>query len=194
MTVDDHSMELTWTGPYGWPTYEREIGLPSVPEHPGLYLQTYEYEGGYLICAAGITRRPIPTRLREHTPRFTSGDYTVMDVSALKEGLRKEVWHGWSWTPEKRADFQQRRVEIIAAARMQLAAFRLFVANVDPRPRILERLEAAIWNHLYSLPKPLSDIPDRGVMLAARRIAEAPIMVTNRCDSLLHGLPVNLPI
>ena len=194
MNIEQSIMEILWTGPYSWPKYESETGLPSVPKHFGLYLQTFEYQDGYLISAAGLTRRPIPTRLREHTNKFINGDYTIMDMTALKEGLRKEVWHGWGWSPEKRTDFEERKMIILSAASKQLAAYRLFVANVDPQPRILERLEASIWNLLYKLPNPLCDIPDRGVMISPRWETETPIIVKNSCKVRLHGLPASFDI
>ena len=159
-----------------------------------MYLHTVAYKDGYLICAAGLTRRPIPARLREHTPKFLSGDYTIMDAAALQDGRREEIWHGWGWSPEKRVDFRKRKDTILDAASKQLAAYRVFVADVDPRPRILERLEGAIWNLLYALPKPFCDIPDRGVMIAQRKESEDPILVRNRCAELLHGLPAELEI
>lgn len=194
MNTDQSIMEILWTGPYSWPKYESESGLPSVPKHPGLYLQTFEFQDGYLISAAGLTRRPIPTRLREHTTKFISGDYTIMDMIALKEGIRKEVWHGWGWSPEKRTDFEKRKLIILSATRKQLAAYRMFVANVDSRPRILERLEASIWNMLYKLPNPLCDIPDRGVMISPRWETKTPIIVKSRCKAILHGLQASFHI
>ena len=60
------SIEVTWNGPYGWPTFESENNLRPIPRNPGVYLQTFRYQDGYLIYAAGITRRPVPTRFREH--------------------------------------------------------------------------------------------------------------------------------
>lgn len=97
------TVEVSLTGPYGWPKYEAVNNLTPLPRHPGLYLWTFECDSGYLIYCAGITRRPIPARFREHTKKFMGGDYTVLDVATLKNGIRKEVWHGWGWTQEKRA-------------------------------------------------------------------------------------------
>ena len=195
MQLSTTVMEVTWTGPYAWPKYEAETGLPAVPEHQGLYLQTVEYnEGGYLICSVGLTRNPIPTRLRQHTPSFYNGHYTILDMEALKKGLRKEIWHGWGEASKRMAEFEKRKVEIVSAARKQLATCRMFVSEIDPRPRVLERFEGAIWNLLHSLPKPFRDIPDRGVMKAPRWKDEQPILVKNRSAALLHGLPADLEI
>ena len=155
---------------------------------------TVEYLNGYLIYGAGITRRPIPSRFHEHTRKYMSGDYTILDITAMKQGIRKEIWHGWGWSPEKRTDYKSRKVTIDDAAHQQLAGFRIFVANVENQPRILERLEASIMNRLYQEPSPLCDIPDKGMMLAPRWESEGIVVVKNECAATLHGLPRHLEI
>ena len=187
-------IQITWTGPYCWPRFETEGNSRPLPKQPGVYLQTVEYQDGYLIYAAGLTRRSIPIRFREHTRKYMSGDYTVLDIAAMQQGIRKEIWHGWGWSPEKRADFEKQRQEILNAAREQLQGFRIFAADVGTEPRILERLEASIMNNLYEQPSPFCDIPDRGMMLSPRWDSEAPIITENRCTVRLYGLPVHLEI
>ena len=191
---DEPSIDVSWGGPYAWPGFEPETRLPPLPRQPGVYLMAVEYLDGFLIYAAGITRRPFPTRFREHTLKYTSGDYTVLDIDAMRRGERVEVWHGWGWTPEKRAEFDKRKATILDAARRQLAGFRIFVANIGDQPRILERLEAAIMGWLYQQPSPLCDIPDRGMMLAPRRETEAAVVVRNSCAAAIHGLPARIEI
>ena len=188
------AIDAMWSGPFAWPTFESETKLPSIPNHPGAYLMAVEYLNGYLIYAAGITRRPIPTRFREHTLKYMSGDYTVLDIIAMKEGIRKEIWHGWGWTPEKRTEYENRKLTIVEAARKQLAGFRIFVANVGVQPRLLERLEASIMDKLYQEPSPFCEIPDKGMMLAPRLEAEEIIVVKNECSATLYGLPKHLEI
>jgi hypothetical protein len=143
---------------------------------------------------AGLTRRLFRQRFREHTRLYLSGDYTVLDVAQLKNGVRSEIWHGWGWNAAKRAEFAERRSEIEEAARRQLAACRVFVTDVDPQGRVSERLEAAIMNYLYAAPAPLCDVPDKGMMLAPKLDSEEPISVWNACGSKLHGLPERLSI
>ncbi len=201
--MDDHgtrkgkTIEVEWDGPYGWPGFEHESNLPPLPKLPGVYLQTFRYKDGYLIYAAGLTRRPVPVRFREHAPKYLSGKYTVLDIAAAQQGVRREIWHGWGYARKHREEFEQRKSIILDAVRKQLAGFRIFVTHtVDLRKeeRVLERLEAAIMNNLYQQPSPIRDIPDRGMHLAPRRDAETPIIVRNDCAALLYGLPDFLEI
>ena len=189
-------LKIEWLGPYGWPTLAG--GLPPIPKLPGIYLWTVEYQNGYLIYAAGVTRRSMPERFREHTHEYMNGVYNVLDIGAMKKGIRKEVWHGF-WmmknrSPKKQKEYDTRRLLIDKAARKQLAGFRVFAANIGTQPRILERLEAAIMENLYKQLKPVSDIPDKGMMLAPRWKSESPILVKSKCSAIIHGLPVYLEI
>ena len=188
------SIEVEWQGPFSWPSYEDRNGLKPIPRLPGVYLQTFEYEAGYIIYAAGITRRPIPERFNEHTRNYLSGDYTILDVEAAQQGIRKEIWHGWGYAREHRSEFEKRKDEIVEAARRQLVDFRIFIANLGIEPRIHERLEASVMNNLYSQPSPFCDIPDRGMQLAPRRDSEEPIVIENICADVLHWLPIRLKI
>lgn len=82
-------IEVVWTGPYCWPEFEIGSNSRPLPRQPGVYLQTVEYQDGYLIYCAGLTRRSMPTRFREHTRKYMSGDYTVLDIAAMQlEGFR----------------------------------------------------------------------------------------------------------
>jgi hypothetical protein len=181
-------VKVTWLGPYSWPGFEEINELSELPAFPGVYLLTVEYLSGYLIYAAGLTRRRFRDRFKEHTGKYLAGHYTVLNISDMHLGRRYEVWHGWGWTPEKRAQFAERQTEIREAAKRQLAGFRVFIASVETTGRILERLEAAIMNQLYREASPLCDVPDRGMMLAPMRKNEQPIAVRTVCESTLHGL------
>jgi hypothetical protein len=187
-------IEVTWIGPFGWPKFESVSNLHPIPSVSGVYLQTFEYQSGYLIYAAGLTRRPIPTRLTEHTRKYWNGEYNVLDIDAVKRGIRREVWHGWAYAREHRAEFEERKPQILDAVRRQLEGFRIFVSDVGTERRVLERLEAAIMNNLYQQAAPICDIPDRGMQLAPRWKSEYLIVVKNNCGSLLYGLPPHIEI
>ena len=189
------TIDCKWGGPFGWPKMEGE--LPRIPAHGGVYLFTVEYQKGYLIYAAGLTSRPMPERFSEHTREYLNGVYNVLDIAAMKAGGRKQLWHGF-WMghrPRTRvAEFKRREKSIQAAARRQLAGFRIFVADVSPRKRILERLEAAIMHGLEKQPEPFCELPDKGMRLIPRRKGEMPVIVKNQCSSRLYGLPDCLEI
>ncbi|GIW31825.1 MAG: hypothetical protein KatS3mg071_1999 [Meiothermus sp.] len=191
---DNQTITLRWEGPFAWPGFEQTVGLPPIPPKPGIYLQTFEHRGGYLIYLAGITRRPAPARFREHTRKYLNGDYNVLDVDAAQQGRRQEVWHGWGYARAHREEFEARKQEILEAVHRQLAGFRIFVGDVGDGPRLLERLEAAIMGCLYQQPPPICEIPDKGMFLAARRPAEPPITVRSVCSVVLHGLPAYLEV
>lgn len=186
-------LEILWTGPYGWPGHENR--LPSVPEHPGVYLLTVEYKGGYLIYAAGLTRGPIRKRLREHHRKYLRGDYHVLDIARLERGVRRLIWKGWSWDDAKRKDFEKRKAKIYDALQKKFQGLRIFVADLGGKKRLLERVEATIMNTLYHFqPSPFCDIPDKGMQLSKRWRSEKPILAINSCKRKLHGLPTYFEI
>jgi hypothetical protein len=194
MTHEPTRIEVTWNGPYSWPGFESGNNLRAIPQVPGVYLQTFEYQGGYLIYTAGLTRRPVPTRFREHTRKYMSGEYNVLDIAAAQEGVRKEIWHGWGYARKHREEFETRKPMIIDAVREQLGGFRVFVAGIGEERRILERFEASVMLNLYRQPPPICDIPDRGMQLAPRWASESPIIIKNDSVAVLHGLPSFLEI
>jgi hypothetical protein len=191
------STVLNWHGPYGWPGASTgadisSLAATSAGRGSGVYLWTVEYGDGFLLYAAGITRRPFVQRFREHTRRYRTGVYTLFNVAALRQSRREEVWHGY-WTKARPADriaeYARRRAELERAAEEQLAAFRVFVATTDGDLRILQRIEAAIMYSLYAAPGPTAAVPDRGMALAPRRRSEQPLLIRSLCGVTLHGLP-----
>jgi len=115
MVSHTKTMEAIWSGPYSWPFYESENHLNPLPKMSGVYLQTFRYRNGYLIYAAGLTRRSVLMRFKEHTKGYVNGNYTVLDIEAAQQGMRKEVWHGWGYARSHREEFEYRKEEIIRA-------------------------------------------------------------------------------
>lgn len=191
------NLRVHWQGPFAWPGIEL-ANLPNLLDDKsiatccGVYLWTVEYPGGYLIYAAGITRRPIRKRFGEHTRAYRSGVYTVFEVESLKKGIRDVIWPGFWFkkrTVEMQAEYQARAEEIQDAVQVLLANYRIFVAPLSPAARILERIEAAIMNNLYTAEGPAATIPDRGMALAPRRLNEPLFRVESISSVVLHGLP-----
>lgn len=190
-------IELSWKGPFRWPGVRYEYDSVRLDEAPirfkyGVYLWTVEHFDGYLIYAAGVTRRPFIKRFREHTRAYLTGIYTIFDVPTLKKGMRKEIWHGFWFkqrSAERQEEYGKRSEEILLAANELLTNYRIFVASIELRRRLLERIEAAIMKCLYSAPGPASVVPDRGMALAPRRRNEQPVVVRSVAPVLLHALP-----
>jgi hypothetical protein len=196
-TKDPYSLELHWQGPFAWPGIELK-DLPDllddeqVSARCGVYLWAVEHPGGYLIYTAGITRRPFGKRFREHTRAYRSGVYTVFESESLKNGIRKIVWPGFWFkkrSVEMQYEYEAHAEEISTAVKDLLTSYRIFVAPLSPAARILERIEAAIMNNLYTADGPASAVPDRGMALAPRRRDESLIRVQSISSVVLHGLP-----
>ena len=194
MIQETNTIEVIWDGPYSWPEFEDYNKLPAIPRLGGVYLQTFEYDKGYLIYAAGLTRRPVPVRFKEHTRSYMNGEYNVLDINEVKRGIRKEIWHGWGYAREHRGEFEEKKEIIIDAVRKQLSGFRIFVAAIGNESRLPERIEASIMNHLSQQPPPFCDVPDKGMMLAPRWNDEKPLVIKNLSKVRLYGIPAFLEI
>ena len=195
--IPAREIEVRWSGPYQWPGVVGDSNLPRIEEAPeaslgGVYLWTVEYGGKYLIYAAGKTRRSFVKRLREHSTAHRSGFFTIFDMDAMKQGRRQEIWHGFFTKrrpAERQAEFRRRKGEILEAVARQLEAFRVFVAPLEPEPRLLSRMESSIMDCLYSAPEPFSVIPDHGMSLSRRWSSERVIVVRNIGAEVFHVLP-----
>ena len=147
---------------------------------------------GFLIYASGVTRRSFHRRFREHTRAYRSGVYTVFDAASRKRGVRQKIWPGF-WFAKRAPAMQQRyersAAEINDALQELLSTYRIFVAPLAPVPRVLERIETAIMNALYSAGGVAAEIPDRGMALAPRWQNERGFRVRNITPVLMHGLP-----
>jgi hypothetical protein len=184
----ERELFVVWIGPYAWPGFERD-GLPALPNHGGVYLQTFEREGEFLIYAPGEAGN-FRKRFRQHATTFRSGKYTVLDVDQAQAGVRSEIWHGWGEAAKKQDELARRRAEIQLAATREMAAMRIFVSNDLPQ-RERRRLEGAIIRRLEADGWPL---PDRGMFAHRAFDHEAPIAVVNVCESKLLGLPERMLI
>ena len=186
-------IDAVWQGPFAWNGYEHGNGLPPLPKLSGVYLFAVPYRNGYAVQGAGETKDTV-ARFKGHKRKFMCGEYTVLDIDALGRGIRKEVWHGWGWTEQKRIEYARRKPEIDQAAQKELAGLRIFVADVGLEQRIRQRLEAKVMDLLYQQSPPLCDLPDKGVFLARRRSPEKPITVTSISTVKLYGIPEKFEI
>jgi len=183
------NIRLRILGPFGWPKYEN--GLTALADIPGVYLMTVKHQDGFLPYGVGVTRRHVKKRFLEHTRSFEKGEYNILDMGVAQQGIRRVVWKGWGWTPEKRADYETRQDEIIAVARRQMLATCIFIVETGVAPRLLERIEASIANHFYGQGEILFD---RGMLCMPRWKSEERLVAIFQCESKLYGLPSEIEI
>jgi hypothetical protein len=184
--------EIAWQGPFSWTGYENQNNLDTIPDTEGIYLWTFQYNDGYLVYCAGITKST-KKRFRQHTLEYKSGNYTVFNVNEAEQGRRVEIWHGWSYARTHRNEFNDRKEEILNAVENQLKSFRVFVAQV-PDKRERARFESAIMNSIYNSTESWAELADRGMALSKRRKDEIPIVIKNISDIKFYGLPEFLEI
>lgn len=93
---DDNIYIADWAGPYSWPGFETHNKLPPLPSTCGVYLQTVEHKGGYLIYLAGHAKN-IKTRFNTHEKNRRVGiGVNIFDINQMKLGVRKRVWNGFT--------------------------------------------------------------------------------------------------
>jgi len=179
MTAEDYP--IFWNGPHDFP----QLRCPSpLDEISGVYMWTVLGPSGYVCSGCGITERPIRKRMLEHRRGYLSGAYTMLDINEMRKGNRKEIWHGmWAGydSPERKAEFLERKDELQAVAEDQMDSLQIFVAEEQDK-RIQERVEAAIVSTLYEAKPPYCDLPDRGTLRMPRREDEQPLVFINQSN------------
>ncbi|MGB3219001.1 MAG: hypothetical protein WBD79_16490 [Anaerolineae bacterium] len=182
---------LNWTGPYRWPKGGRQSRIDAL-EYGGVYLLSVEYNGGYLVYAAGHTSH-FWKRFRQHDRLYRNGTYTIFDHNAFTAGERVKIWPGF-WMrkvrpPELVEEYSRRATEIEAARERWLGGYRVFVARTDVDRRLRQRIEASLMSAFMTAEPPVCNMPDTGMSLAPRWPWEAPFSVVNVVTRQIWGLP-----
>lgn len=184
--------DIIWRGPFSWPGYEQVNKIKVVPDIAGVYLFTFEYKGGFILRLVGVTNS-MKRRFQEHTREYVKGRYTVLDVDSAKNGIRKELWHGWQYARDHQKQFFSYKNRIMELVEKELRAYRIFITQVDNR-RKRERIEAALLIDIYSSTERWADLFDGGMSFRRRYNYEMPIRVRSICRCKLYGLPETVEI
>ena len=139
---------INWKGPYSFPKFEKINNLPALPECSGVYLFTCDYLDDLVLYGLGITKQLFKKRISQHGYAYNAGKYNVLNIAALKKGLRVEIWHGWQYASSHQEEYQARKEEISIATKNQLQHTKIYIANIEDK-RIQERIEGAIAHQLY---------------------------------------------
>ena len=182
-------LDVSLDRPWGWPLISSELG--ELPRQSGVYVMTIAIETAFRPYAVGLTRRPLRKRFHEHRRNFLRGEYNILDLDSARAGVRKLVWKGWGWTPEKREQFVSQQFEIERLAKVQMSATAVFNLSIPDEGRLYERLEAAIVAEAHLRGNLLID---HGMYLAPRREYEAPISLDIRNSEAIEGLPATLTV
>ncbi|WNY24210.1 hypothetical protein MmiHf6_15400 [Methanimicrococcus hongohii] len=171
---------FVWSGPFAWSGYENETGLDSIPDVEGVYLWTFEYEDGYLLYLAGVTKS-MKTRFQSHSRTFKNGGYTVLDMGAAQKGIRIEIWHGWPSKENEKECKEAFNADTVNLEKLknQLYSMRVFILESSDK-RLRERMEAALMHSLVYSKESWADLADRGMALnGVRYNSEMPIIAKN---------------
>jgi|TARA_B100001094_G_scaffold319988_2_gene365547 hypothetical protein len=141
MTAEEY--RIFWNGPHNYPKLRQISSLDNIS---GVYMWTVLGQSGYVCSGCGITKRTIRKRALEHRLGYLRGAYTMFDIDEMRKGNRKEIWHGmWAGfdSPERKAEFPDRKDELQAVAQQQMDSLQIFVVPEQDQ-RIKERIEAAV--------------------------------------------------
>ena len=130
-----------------------------------------------------------------HIREYKKGSYTIIDLYALENFERKEIWHGWDLakSEDSKKYFKKHGEYYSNTIDRQLYSYRVFISEiVDVRKR--ERIEAALMLNAYQSYERWADLVPRGMSLKGRFNCEIPIIIKNKCHTNIIGIPDKIEI
>lgn len=191
--------EIIFQGPYG---FLKKNNLSSIFESPlkeGVYFWTSPYGKKEVINYIGISNREFKIRMLEHLKCYLSGDYEIIDPDELKKGKCVKIWDGvyglkrgaktGDFFSKHMEDFSNKYKELYPKIFALLKLYKIYISTIPGKPRFYERVEAAIYNHLYAQKGVVGNCIEKGIICRHRRIDEKPITIKIICDKNIIGLP-----
>lgn len=170
----------------------------------GVYFWTTPYGGKQVISYVGTTNREFKTRMFEHVKAFLSGDYKILDSDELKKGRPSPIWYGiyglgkgaktGEFICKHLEDFTSRYKELYPRIIDILKLYKIYIAEIEGETRLQERLEAAIYNCLYSQKGIVGKCAEKGILFRSRTSEEKPITFQLDFDKNIIGLPKQIEI
>ena len=135
--------------------------------------------------------------MAEHLTQQLGGMYHIYEPEPFSRGVKEALWRGmYGATKEKGLEDFVDRLPALAgklAAFVRMMRFRL--APLDCEPRLRERIEAAVSQHMQRQPGLVGSFQDHGVRYRPRREAEEePIVVRCLATGQILGLPRTLEV
>lgn len=173
--MDRQRIELDWKGPFKWADAQGN-GILKIPEGQlcGVYLWTVSYEDSYLTYYVGETTRSFSQRFEEHAKEYLSGTYRICDPVLLMNGQKELIWEGlWKKGTRDRLDlFISRLPELSLKIQQLLSTFSIFIIPMKREKRVIQRVEAAIANHLLKQNGVIDSFQDDDIRYLPRRDGE----------------------
>ncbi len=172
--------EVRWHGPCRWYGKSEDcLFTASVAGKSGIYLWTVPFNTKYLVYYVGETGRSFKTRFTEHTRDYLYGYYRIYAPTEFAQGKKKLVWGGM-WKPGRRGpqrmlEFLNRYSELSKVIYEFLGQYRIFLAPLDVKERIRQRIEAAIASKLSEHPGLIGKFQNDDIRYRPRRTDEDPI-------------------
>ncbi len=189
MRVVDY--EIEWLGPYRfYGTKSDMLFAQPAAQQSGLYLWTIPFDDRYLTYYVGETGRSFIARFTEHVQCCLHGYYRIYDPQLFARGEKVLIWEGmWkAGTRDRIGEFLNRYTELSPRSYEFLGLFRIFVAPIDAKRRIRERIEAKIAEELSQQSGAIRKFPNDDIKYKPKRSDEAPISVAMSGSESILGL------
>lgn len=175
---------------------EKNLFKNALSQKAGVYLWTIKYKDGYLIDYIGETGRTFFLRMKEHLIQCLGGNDRVCDPKTLPIGKNKIIWNGmWrKGTRDSMPDFIDKYVVLAPKIQQYVKLVKIFVAPIDAKQRILQRIESALYFELRNNKEPISTFQDDDIRYLPKRPNEKAFRVEISCAHKLHGIPTVIQV
>ena len=190
----DAPLIVEFSGPFSWLGQDSpSVFVAPLGQARGLYIWSISVGNQDVVYYVGLTQRTFAERFLEHFKEHASGGYHLHDPAEFAAGRKVQLWPG-RFGAERQSvqEFIRRYEELIPAITALTNLYRFHLAPLTLDQRSLERIEAALANHLYASPDVVGEFQDAGIQYRPRRPSEPPFEIAFRSQVPLLGLPSKL--
>lgn len=174
-----------------------EKNLFNTPEtnFPGIYIFTFKINDKYLIEYIGISTRSFGARFLEHIRELSSGGYQLYDFQRMKDNKEFVVLKGrYGTDTDDITKFLNNYDYYSQIIKKQIHELKIFLIPLDKEKRILERIEARLYQILREKKGEKVMTFIKGVKSYPKRENERSILVKIEPNLLSSEIPTNLEI
>lgn len=179
---------ISFRGPYGFLKSGKRPSIFRSSLKKGIYIWTVPFGKNELIHYVGMTSRKFKERMMEHLKGYLSGEYEINDPEELQKGKRVRVWNGL-WRGADVEDFIKQHDVLFPKLLSQIRLYKIYIVQLNCEIRLIERIEAAIANYLYSQDGVVGSFQEPEIRYKKRKENEEPVIVKIKYNSKIIGLP-----